>query len=146
MTTVSDDIEEAAGEGSLPPEPPPADPSRRGARRAESLTPAALTALASVTQRVRKSGQFAAKGAALLDKPGSLIHAQPPTFRQAMDRHHECAGHIRTWTPLRAGRYAWGWFHLLFILPPLYLLAWVTESPLRLFIAAALAAAIWIWS
>lgn len=83
--------------------------------------------------------------AAMANKPGTLLHSQPPTFWQAWDRHRECAGHFGA-PLLRWLRLMWACFHLLAILPPLYLLAWVTESPLRLFIATALVTAIWFWS
>jgi len=137
---LAEEVREGSPETAFP------DAQPESAQRARSVTLPPLPSLTAVTERVRKAGAAVSKAGALLDKPGSLIHAQPPTFKQAKDRHHECAGHIRTWTILRVGRYAWGWFHLLVILPPLYLLAWVTESPLRLFIAAALAAAVLYWS
>jgi anti-sigma-K factor RskA len=113
---------------------------------ASSVTLAASTASTAVTQRVRTWGQFAARKAALLDKPGSLVHAQPPTFKQARDRHHECADHFKVWRFLRVLRLAWGYFHMLVIKPALNLAEWVTESPLRLTVTAAVAGAVWIWS
>jgi hypothetical protein len=73
------------------------------------------------------------------------VHAQPPTFRQARDRHHECASHFEA-ALLRYPRYLWGYFHLLIIMPALYLVVWVTESPARFFVTAALAAIIWFFS
>lgn len=108
----------------------------------ESVALPARGSLASVTQRVRRAGEVASLLAAMANKPGTVLHSQPPTFWQAWDRHKECAGHFGP-PLLRWLRLAWGCLHLLVILPPLYLLSWITESPLRLFITAALSAVIW---
>jgi hypothetical protein len=137
---------EEAREGSSPADPQePDSTAQSGACARESITRTTPASLRAVTQRVRLAGQVTAvRLGLLLDKPGTLVHSQPPTFRQARDRHHECAGHFGT--PALSGlRLLWGYVHLLVILPPLYLLAWVTESPLRLFIAAALVTAIWFF-
>lgn len=88
---------------------------------------------------------MASRAAAVLDKPGSLVHSQPPTFRQARDRHHECARHYEALI-LRWPRLLWGWFHLLAVKPALNLLEWVTESPARFFVSVAIAAVIWFFS
>jgi len=80
----------------------------------------------------------------MLNKPGSLVHAQPATFAQARDRHHECAGHFGS--PLmKALRLLWGYFHLLAVKPALNLAEWITESPARCFITAAVGAVIWFF-
>ena len=86
----------------------------RAAREKYNTAPAA--ALNAVTERVRKAGQVVSSAAAVLDKPGSLAHSQPPTFRQARDRHHECARHYEALI-LRWPRLPWGYFHLLVIMP-----------------------------
>jgi hypothetical protein len=78
----------------------------------------------------------------LLDKQGTLLHAQPPTFHQAILRHHECASHYRR-KPVRRARVAYGWGHTALIAAPLFYLHWATDSPLRLTIHAGLAAAVW---
>lgn len=140
MTTV----QEAVREGSSP-ETPTAKASPESAQRARSITLPSAAAFDAVTQRVRKTGQFAARGAALLDRPGSLVHSQPPTFRQSRDRHHECANHYQTWPIVRWLRLTWGYFHLLAIKPALNLLEWVTESPFRLLIAVIIGTVIWFF-
>lgn len=142
MTTFS---EEKAVSGEVPPGAAPESLCGQVRTRASSVTPAALPSLEAVTQRVRGAGQFAAKGAALLDRPGSLVHSQPPTFRQARDRHHECAAHFGV-PLLRFARLLWGYFHLLAIMPVLYLAVWLTESPLRFLVAVAATGAVWFFS
>lgn len=82
---------------------------------------------------------------ASLDRRGSLFDAQPPTFRQARTRHHECADHFQAGL-LRWPRYVWGYFHLLIVKPLLNLAEWVTESPARFFVAVIIVAVIWFWS
>ena len=77
-------------------------------------------------------------------KPGSLVHSQPPTFKQSRDRHHECARHYGH-SAIRWPRLLWGYFHLLVIKPVLNLAEWVTESPARFFIAVAVIAVIWFF-
>ena len=141
MTTAS---EEKQREEAVSPEAEPETLCRQERTCASSVAPTALTALASVTERVRAAGQFAAKGAALLDRPGSLVHAQPPTFAQSRDRHHECARHYGH-SAIRWPRLLWGYFHLLVIKPVLNLAEWVTESPARFFIAVAVIAVIWFF-
>ena len=142
MTTASEEKEreEAVSLESSPE-------TLRGAGRtcATSITPPSATARGAVTQRVRAAGQAASRAGALLDRPGSLVHSQPPTFRQARDRHHECAGHYRH-PLLHLPRLLWGYFHLLVVMPVLYLAVWLTESPARFFIAAAVAASVWFFA
>lgn len=138
------EVQEAAREGSSPGIAEP-ETSPESAQRAKSITPTALTASKAVTQRIQAGGKLLASGAALLDKPGSLVHSQPPTFRQARDRHHECAGHFNA-PVLRYPRYIWGYFHLLVIKPALNLAEWITETPARFFPALIIAIVIWIWS
>lgn len=143
MTTASEVAREEAE--AVAPEPSP-EPLRRQARtRASSVTQAASTASQPVTQRVRAAGRALSSSAALLDKPGSLVHSQPPTFRQARDRHHECAHHFEA-ALLRYPRLLWGYLHLLTIKPALNLAEWITETPARFFVALIVAIVIWIWS
>ena len=139
MTTAS---EEKQREEAVPPDSSPETPRGEGRTCASSVTPASLASLRAVTERVRKAGQAASRVAAVLDKPGSLVHSQPPTFRQARDRHHECARHYQA-AILRGPRLLWGYFHLLVIMPVLYLVVWVTESPARFLVTAAIIAAVW---
>lgn len=90
----------------------------------------------------RMAGEAAGNLAALANKPGTLAHAQPPTFWQAWDRHKECAGHFSS-DAARVARLAWGVLHVAVLLWPLYLAAWILESPARTVITAALGAAVW---
>ena len=141
MTTAS---EEKQGEKEVPPGAA-VEPLRREARTcATSLTPAFPVASDAVTQGVRAGRLVLARSAAALDRDGSLIDAQPKTFRQARAWHHECAGHYEA-LAMRWPRLLWGYAHLLIIKPALNFLEWVTESPVRLAVAAAVAAVIWIW-
>ena len=142
MTTVS----EEAREGSFPEdEHEPGSTAEARARVRASVTPPASVALQAVTDGAQAAQRLAASAVALLDRPGSLIDAQPPTFRQARDRHHECAGHFQA-ALLRWPRYAWGYLHLLLIKPVLNLAEWITESPARFTVALAISAVIWLWS
>ena len=81
---------------------------------------------------------------AALDRAGSLPDAQPPTLRQARAEHHRCAGHYQA-AAMRWPRLLWGYVHLLIIKPALNGFEWVTFSPARAFVAAALLAVVWIW-
>ena len=142
MTTV----DEAAREGSSPAgaEAPESTAETRAYARA-SVTPPASVALQAVTDGAQAAQRLALSAVALLDRPGSLIDAQPPTFRQARDRHHECAGHFQA-ALLRWPRYAWGYVHLVFVKPVLNLAEWITESPARFTVALAIGVVIWFWS
>jgi hypothetical protein len=110
--------------------------------RVSSVAPDFPPSSHPVTERIRLRARTLA---AMLDRPGSLAHAQPPTFRQARDRCHECAGHFQAGL-LRWPRFAWGYLHLLVIMPALYLAVWVTESPARFIVTALIIAAICYWS
>jgi hypothetical protein len=137
-------VQEAAREGSSP-ETPAAEANPESAQRTRSVTLPSLPAKEAVTQRVRKAGEVASRAAALLDRPGSLVHSQPPTFRQARDRHHECARHYRH-SAVRWPRLLWGYLHLLAIKPALNLAEWLTESPARFLVAVTVAAVIWFFT
>jgi len=112
------------------------------------VTPDEVPSLSVVTDGIRRTAQVAGLaarfGAGLLNKPGSLYFSQPPTFAQARDRHHECAGHFGS-PLLQLARLAWGYLHLLIVKPVLNLTEWITESPARFFIALILGAVIWIF-
>ena len=135
------EVQEAAREGSSLETAEP-ESKAESAQRARSIT---LPSATAVTQRVRQAGAVASRAAALLDNPGSLMHSQPPTFRQARDRHHECARHYGH-SAVRWPRLLWGYFHLLVIMSVLYLAVWLTESPARFFVAVAAGAAIWFFA
>jgi hypothetical protein len=83
------------------------------------------------------------KAAALLARPGTLAHAQPPTFHQALTRHRECSGHYRH-PAVSCSRAAYGWFHTVLIKAPLNYIEWATSSPLGFLIHAVLGLAIWL--
>lgn len=79
---------------------------------------------------------------ALLDKPGTLLHARPLSFRQAYARHAECAAHYAN--PVAGwGRMLFGWIHLVCVKPALNYLEWATDAPLRLSIHVVLGVAVW---
>ena len=147
MATVSD---KAVREGSLPAvaqTPESTAESRAYARRSIALP--SPTALEPVTDRARAAGSAlalaAARAADFLDRPGSLVHAQPPTFARARERHHEAAARHDI-APLRHLRLAWGYMHLMFVKSVLNALEWVTETPLRVLGALVLILIIWLWS
>ena len=144
MTTVS---ERAAEEGSAPADSPmPEITAESGACARAIVTPPAPPASGPVTDRARVVRQAAGRVTAWLDRPGSLVHAQPSTLAEARVRHHEAAGRHNIWPALRIGRLVYGYLHLLLIKPALNFLEWVTETPLRLAAAVILGAVIWIWS
>lgn len=142
MTAVSEEARE--GSSLAVPQEQEFNAEAGAHARASVTLPSALPSTA-VTERVRQAGAVASRAADALTRPGTLLHAQPPTFRQAHDRHKECADWFRS-PVLRWLRRAWGWFHLLVIKPALNGLEWVTESPLRAAIAVALTAAVWFFS
>lgn len=143
MTTVS---QEQAREGSFPaaPQVPESTASLRGCAR-EDTSPAALLPSTEVTQRVRALRGAFLRVTEFLDRPGSLAHAQLPTFARARERHHEAAGRHNA-PVFRVARLAWAYWHLLLIKPALNFLEWVTETPLRFLGAVILAVVIWHWS
>lgn len=109
-----------------------------------SVTQADSVALEAVTQSARAAFRFTMAAIAAADRAGSLGDAQPPTLRQARAWHHKCAGHYRAGI-LRWPRLLWGYLHLLIVKPALNGLEWVTASPARAAVAAAVLAVIWIW-
>lgn len=143
VTTTAEELAEARKEGSSPAGPPvPESTAATGACARDSVTRDALASLRTVTQSAGLAVRF---GAGMLNKPGSLVHAQPPTFAQARDRHHECAGHFGS--PLvKALRLLWGYLHLLVLKPALNLAEWITESPARFVITLAVSAVIWFFA
>jgi len=147
MTTVSD---KAVGAGSLPAvtQAPESTAESRAYPRKSVALPSA-TALEPVTDRARAAGSAlalaAGRAADFLDRPGSLVHAQPPTFARARELHHEAAAR-HSIAPLRHLRIVWGYGHLLLIKPLLNLLEWVTETPARFLAAVILGAVIFFFS
>jgi hypothetical protein len=120
------------------------EPARRSAQARESVTQADSIAFQAVTQSARAVFRGGVSVLAALDRAGSLPDAQPPTLRQARDWQHKCAGHYQA--PLiRWPRLLWAYVHLLIIKPALNGLEWVTASPARSAVAAAILAVIWIW-
>lgn len=125
------------------PELPSADSTRRGAQaRVESVpdTPAKVTE--SDGQRVSR---WTVPAISAVFTGGSLLHAQPPSLHQTWTRHQQCASHYQLWPPVRWGRYAWGAVHVA-LKAFLHTVEWVTDSPIKLLVAAALVAACWFWS
>lgn len=147
MATVSD---KALREGSLPvvAQTPESTAEPRAYARASVALPSPA-ALEPVTERARATGAAlalaAGRAADYLDRPGSLVHAQPPTFARAREQHHEAAG--RHGAPLLRGlRLAWGYWHLLLVKPLLNLLEWVTETPARFLAAVILGVIVYYFS
>src|SRR5262249_33430664 len=95
--TVTTDVEEAE-EGSSLADAQEGESSGQMRACATSVAPDELPSPGVVTDGIRRAWQVASLTgtfmAGMLNKPGSLVHAQPPTFAQARDRHHECAGHF----------------------------------------------------
>lgn len=111
------------GPGELPREvPPPGSLDRIRLWATQTLAPAITTIAA---------------------RQGTLADSQPPTFRQARARHHECAGHYTNWLA-RGQRLVYGYLHMALIKPALNYAEWATESELRAVIHVLLAAAVWL--
>ena len=142
MTTLSEEKEVL---GEVVQDASPEALRRQGRTCASSVAGQSGTSPKSITERVRRAGEVASLLGAMANKPGTILHSQPPTFWQAWDRHKECAAHFNS-PLLRALRLLYGCIDVLVVLPPLYLFFWVTESPLRLLVASALIAAIWLFS
>ena len=141
MTLSSEEVRE----GSAPPDEVAAEPiaeTRAPAR--DSVTRTDSVAFQAVTQSARAMFRGGTSALAALDRAGSLTDAQPPTLRQARDWHRTCAGHYKT-VLLRWPRLLWGYAHLAVVKPALNGLEWVTASPARAAVAAALLAVVWIW-
>lgn len=124
------------------PELPSAEGHTQSAQRAESVPPAATGVTEGDGQRLPR-WTLPVISAAFTG--GSLLHAQPPSLAQTWARHRKCAGHYQLWPPVRWGRYAWGVVHVA-LTAVLDAVKWVTDSPPRLLVAAALVAACWFWS
>lgn len=135
MTVYDFRTHEVVEEGTSLPDSLPED-------TAEARAPAREDTPAASPGEVTWRDALAVWLAGLLDKQGTLLHAQPPTFRQAIARHHECAGHYKR-KPLRRARIGFGWAHTVLIKAPVNYLEWATDAPLRLTIHLFLAAAVW---
>ena len=138
------ELREEVREGSPPELPPAEEPTRRGAQRAKSITRTDSIAFQAVTQSARAVFRGSVSVLAAVDRAGSLPDAQPPTLRQAREWQHKCAGHYQSLL-IRWPRLLWAYVHLLIIKPALNGLEWVTASPARSAVAAALLAVVWIW-
>ena len=116
---------------------------------ATSVAPDQVPSLPVVTDSIRRTVRTASLavrfGAGMLNKPGSLYLSRPPSFAQARDRHHECAGHFGS-PLLKVLRLAWGYVHMLAVKPALNLAEWLTESPARFAVALTLGAVIWFFA
>lgn len=143
MTTVSEEEKEGSAP-SIPQDPEIKAQSRAYARKRVSRP--SLTSPDPATGRGQALRLAAVRAAAFLDRPGSLAHAHPHSFARARERHHEAASRHTLWTPLRIGRLAWGYFHLIFIKPLLNFIEWWTSAPLTFFGLSLLGLVIWIWS
>jgi hypothetical protein len=135
------ELREEAREGS-PPETAAPPGEAESAQRANSITQPSSVAFDAVTQSARVLFRGGVSVLAALDRAGSLADARPPSLRQDRDWHHRCAGHYQALI-LRWPRLAWGYVHLLIITPALRFTEWVTKSPARGAVAAAILAAIW---
>ena len=121
---------------------------RQAWTRVSSVTPGELLSPGVVTDSIRRAAQAASLavtfGAGMLNKPGSLVHSQPPTFAQAWDRQLECARHFNALF-LRWPRYWWGVAHTFVIKPALNFAEVVTASPAWFFVSLAIAVVIWVF-
>jgi hypothetical protein len=133
MTTASDEKEEGSA---VALETAPGPLRRQVRAHASSVTPDASVALQAVTDSAQALRRTFASGVKALDRPGTLADAQPPTFRQARDYHHRCAGEFNALL-FSVPRIVWGYLHMTLVKPVLNLAEWVTESPLRCAVAVA---------
>lgn len=139
MTEVAEEVREGNAAETVA-----ASANAECAQRANSLTQPSSVALDAVTQSARAAFRFTMSGIAAIDRAGSLVDAQPPTFRQARDWHHTCARHYSAGL-VRWPRLLWAYLHMLLVAPALRFAEWVTASPARAAVAAVILAVIWIW-
>jgi len=129
-------------------DPVPESLRRQVRARASSVTPGEGSSPGVVTDSIRRTWQVATLaarfGAGMANKPGSLYLAQPPSFAQARDRHHECAGHFGS-PLLKLLRLAWGYVHLLTVKPVLNYAEVATSSPAWFFANVAIGVVIWFF-
>jgi hypothetical protein len=137
------ELREEVREGS-PPVTAASPGEAESAQRAKSITQPSSVAFDAVTQSARFLFRGGVSVLGAVDRAGALGDAQPPTLRQARAEHHRCAGHYQA-ALIRWPRLLWGYVHLLVIKPALNGLEWVTASPARSAVAAAILAVIWIW-
>jgi hypothetical protein len=107
---------------------------------ASSITAPAANFLKPVTVRVRVAGGKAAHAANTRD---SLLHSQPPTFAEAWAQHKAHAGRHEAWL-ITVPRHIWAVIHMT-LKAVLNGLEWVTATPPRFFIAAAIITVLAIW-
>jgi hypothetical protein len=156
MTTVSEEkeVREEVPEGAAP------ESLRREARTcASSLTPEAATVVADVTLRAHhpyvhaakrvvetsraRAKRAGAKTAQAANTRDSLLHSQPPTFAEAWAQHKAHAGRHEAWL-ITVPRHIWAVIHMT-LKAVLNGLEWVTATPPRFFIAAAIITVLAIW-
>jgi len=141
-------VVEEAKEGSSLADAPEMHPNGQKRACASSVTPDGLPSPGVVTDSIRRTARtlaLAARfGAGMANKPGSLYLAQPPSFAQARDRHHECAGHFGS-PLLKLLRLAWGYVHLLTVKPVLNYAEVATSSPAWFFANVAIGFIIWFF-
>jgi hypothetical protein len=114
------------------------------AQRAKSITPPASVAFDAVTQGAQAFRRGMTSAVTALDRPGSLFDVRPPTLKELRGWHHECAGHYDALL-LSAPRRVWAYVHLAIVMV-LRGVEWITGSPIRLVVAAAVATLIWYGS
>jgi hypothetical protein len=138
-------VDEAEKEGSpaAGTAAPESNAQSRACAREDTPAPASV-ALQAVTDSAQAVRRTFAQGVKSLDRPGTLADAQPPTFRQARDYHHRCAGHFNALL-FSVPRIVWGYLHMAVVKPVLNLAEWVTESPLRCAVALAVYYAVRHW-
>jgi len=125
------------------PELPAGNAPAQSAQRATSL-PLAPVDVAQGDAASRAREALLRFGALFAIPAGtSLLHAQPPSLRQAHDRHKEAAKHWEAGL-IRWPRHLWGYGHTAFK-ALLHIIEWVTESPARFIVAVLFLAACWLW-
>lgn len=146
MTTVEEEVAEGSPLESAVPEGVP-----ENAQRAGSVTLPFLASLKLTTQRVRSGAESAgkraqsagAKAAKTANTRDSLLHSQPPTFAQAWQQHKDHIGRHEALL-ITVPRHAWAVIHMT-LKAVLNALEWVTATPPRFFIAAAILTVLLIW-
>lgn len=126
----------------LPPVAADGPNAQARARARERAAGHQSVAFDAVTQGARAGFRFTLRAIAMIDCAGSLADAQPPSLRQDRAWHHKCAGHYQAGL-IRWPRLLWGYIHLLAFVPVFRFSEWVTKSPARALVAAAILAAFW---
>jgi hypothetical protein len=130
--TQSDEIaDKEVREGSPAPTAQDGINAQARAHARAILAPPTSISLQAITDSAQALRRTFASAATYMDRPGTLVDAQPPTFRQARQEHHRCAAHFNAllfaWP-----RLAWGYAHIIAIKAPLYFAEMVSFSPVWL--------------